>query len=400
MKYLKKPLSFILLSVLVITGCRKNTDVVAPTPGSELFVSATVVGTFPKAILQAAAVSGGFGSFAPLIKYDVDFYKFVYNTTYKGNLIKASGLLAVPKNVPVNPSLISGQHGTMFKASDAPSNFPNTFTGFELLAAGGFVTVIPDLIGYGISQNIAHPYYDQQHSGTAVVDMIKAAKYYLSQQNIAISNRLFLIGYSEGGYVTMAAQKEIETNAANNLTVTAAAEGAGGYDLTGMLQKITTTSSYATPSYLALLVKGYNSTYSWNRPYSDFFKEPFASKIPALLDGSKHGGQVDADLTTSPAALFNPTFYANLSNPAGETALKQKLADNSFLTWVPRSPTRLYHGTADEAVFYETSVSTFNKFKAAGATNVELFSFPNGTHATSLEPMLLNAIPWIQSLDK
>lgn len=389
----------VLMYVIVLAGCQKDiaTD---NQPGSELFVSATSSGSYSKTTLQAIATLGGLSNYVSLIKYDVDFYRFVYKTTYKGSQIQASGLLAIPKNVPVTPSLVSAQHGTMLKASDAPSNFPLSFSGFEIVAAAGYVTVIPDFIGYGVSQNITHPYYDQQYSGLAVVDMINAAKYYLQQHNIAISNRLFLVGYSEGGYVTMAAQKEIETNASHNLTITAAAEGAGGYDLSNMLSILSVTPTYSTPSFQALLIKSYNVTYSWNRPYTDFFQQPYAGKIPTLLDGTKSGDQIDTELTSSTAALFNPVFYANLQNPAAETTLRQQLAANSFVTWAPKSPTRMFHGTADEAVFYQTSVSTFNRFKAAGATNVEFIPIQGGTHGTSIEPMMLNVVNWFQSLDK
>jgi pimeloyl-ACP methyl ester carboxylesterase len=287
-------------------------------------------------------VKTGFGNFAPLAKYDVEYYKMVYNTTFKGKVIQVSGLLGIPKNVPVTPSLLSAQHGTMFKLSDAPSNFPSTFSGFELFASAGYVTIIPDFIGYGVSQNITHPYYDQESSGTTVVDMIKAAKYFMYKKNAALTERLFLIGYSEGGYVTMAAQKEIETNPSHKLTVTAAAAGAGGYDLTVFLSVIATTPTYAAPSFLTFLVKAYNSTYDWNRPYSDFFQEPYASRIPALLNGTKSREEIDAALTTSTLALFNPVFYGDLLNPTKEVVLKQQLVKNSFLTWVPKSPTRLY----------------------------------------------------------
>lgn len=98
--------------------------------------------------------------------------------------------------------------------------------------------------------------------------------------------------------------------------------------------------------------------------------------------------------------MFTPTFYANLSNPSGEPVLKQQLTANSFLDWVPKSPTRLYHGTNDESVFYQTSETTFARFKAAGATNVEFFPIPGGMHQTSIGPMMANALPWLQSLDK
>ncbi len=252
-KYLK-PVTALLLCIVIVISCGKNTDT-NPSNGIEFFVSATPSGSYTKNVLQALAIAKGYANYASQIKYDVDFFKFIYKTTYKGKTIDASGLLAVPKNTPATPSLLSAQHGTLFKHTDAPSNFPATFTGFELFASEGFVTVIPDYIGFGVSSNLIHPYYDQQHSGTAVADMLKGVKYYLQKEKIAVSNRLFLLGYSEGGYVTMAAQKEIETHPEHNLSLTAAAEGAGGYDLTGMLTTIATTPVYAEPPYLAFILQ-------------------------------------------------------------------------------------------------------------------------------------------------
>ncbi|HEX8334019.1 MAG TPA: alpha/beta fold hydrolase [Segetibacter sp.] len=395
---MKKITSFLLI-ITLIAGCRKDTGIDVPE-GSELFVSATTVGSFNKETIKAFAQASGYGSYTTLLKYDVDFLKIVYKTTYKGSTIEVSGLLCIPKNMPVAPSLLSAQHGTTLTQADAPSNFPSTFTGFELFASTGFVTVIPDFIGYGVSKNIKHPYYDQQLSGTTVVDMLKAVKYYLKRESIATSNRLFLIGYSEGGYVTMAAQKEIETHAEHNLNITAAAEGAGGYDLQSMFNTIVNTSNYTEPGYLAFILQSYNTTYSWNRPYSDFFQEPYASRIPSLLDGIKSLAQINAGLTTSMTALLNPTFYANLKSTTGEPVLKQALANNSFSNWVPKSRTRLYHGTADVTVFYNTTETTYNRFRAAGATNVELITIPNGNHQTSIDPMLSNAFEWFLSLDK
>lgn len=392
--------------VLLLSGlasCRHDDDA-TPQPaepsGQDLFVSATTVGTIPKTQLQGLATLVGLGSFTPQLKYDAAYYKIVYKTTFHGQLIEASGMLGVPLNTPAPPALLSAQHGTMFRYADAPSNFPNTFTGFELFASAGFVTAIPDYIGLGVSQQYTQPYYDKATSAATVVDMLKAVRYYLQQQQVATNKNLFLVGYSEGGYASMAAQQEIETNPGHGLTLTAAAEGAGGYDLPGMLTGIASTSSYATPSFLALLVLGYTTTYGWNRPLSDFFQAPYAAQIPTLLAGTKTRPEIDAALTTSPPALFTPTFYAGLTSASGETVLKQQLAANSFGSWVPTSPTRLYHGTNDPSVFYQTSVTTFNRFQAAGASNVAFFPISGGTHDTSIIPMMADVLPWFQSLDK
>ncbi|MDB4901513.1 MAG: hypothetical protein JWQ63_794 [Mucilaginibacter sp.] len=391
----------LLLILFVIAGCRKHSvtsEIPDTTGGKAVFVSAASLGSYTTIQLQALAVSKGFAIYAPLAKYDVDFYKIIYKTTYNGKQIEASGSLAIPKNTLSAPALLSAQHGTIFNLADAPSNFPTAFTGFELFASTGFITAIPDFIGYGASKDIFPPYYDMQYSGSAVVDMLKASKYYLSTLKKTISNKLFLVGYSEGGYVTMAAQKEIETNADNNLTLTASAEGAGGYDLNTQLSLIGTMHSYPDPSFLALIINAYDITYNWNRPLTDFFMTPYASKIPTLLNGTLNTGQINSQLTTNLDSLFNPTFYSNLSNPSGETTLKAQLTANSFPNWYPKTLTKMYHGTADEAVFFETSQTTYNRFIAAGSTQLTFIPIPFGTHKTSVIPMMLDVLAWFHLL--
>ncbi|MBC3539302.1 alpha/beta hydrolase family protein [Rufibacter sediminis] len=391
-------LRWLVLALVIFSGCTSSDE--DPQPDNkQYFVSASSVAKVPKLVLQTYAVTAGFGNFVSYIDYDIEVYRFVYNTTYKGSPVQASGLLCLPQNTPSAPALVSAQHGTIFADSDAPSNFPGGFSGFELFAAVGYITVIPDFIGYGTSKDIVHPYYDEEHSAATVVDMLKAAKYYLGQENIQTNDNLFLIGYSEGGYVTLAAQKEIESDQSHDLDLTAVAAGAGGYDLNGMLSTISTTATYAEPSFLPLILNSYNITYNWNRPFTDFFRQPYADRMPGLLDGSKDREEINSQLTTSIPDLFAPTFYANLSNPAGETVLKQALTNNSLLDWKPASPTRLYHGTQDEAVFFQTSVTTYNQFRAAGATNVEFFPLEGGMHRTSVEPMMLDVLPWFESLD-
>jgi pimeloyl-ACP methyl ester carboxylesterase len=399
MKTIRFFLGWLLLAVAVGgQGCRQREDPSpAPPSGQELFVAADSVTTLSRTQLQSLATLVGFGAFAPQLKYAVTFRRFLYKTTYQGQLLQVSGMLAIPLNTPAPPALLSAQHGTMFRYADAPSNFPATFTGFELFASTGFVTLIPDYVGLGVSRKVQQSFYDKPSSAGAVVDMIKAAQYYLGQRKVALNPHLFLVGYSEGGYVTMAAQQEIETNAQHGLTLTAAAAGAGGYDLPGMLSSVATAPTYATPAFLALFLQAYNTTYGWNRPLTDFFQAPYAAQLPALLDGTKTRSDIDAALTTSPAALFTPAFYASLGSTSGEPVLKQKMQDNSFFGWVPRSPTRLYHGTADASVFYQTSTSTYARFLADGATNVAFFPITGGTHETSVAPMMADALPWLQS---
>ena len=350
----------------------------------------------PLNMLQSIAASQGYAVYGKQIKHGVSVYKVIYNTSYQGKDIKASGLICVPQNMAAPAPLLSAQHGTIFTDSEAPTSFEG-LSGFELFAAAGYITLIPDYIGFGESKEIFHPYYDQKHSALAVIDLIKAAKTFAEEKNIEVDDKLFLAGYSEGGYVTLAAQKEIETNPKHGLKVTASAAGAGGYDLTAMLAGVTSGKPYPYPSYLAYVLQSYIHTNNWNRPLTEFFQEPYASKLPSLFNKQNSGGAINRNLTTEPARLFAPAFFKGLKDPGKETVLKQALQANSFLDWVPQSPTRLYHGTVDNIVPFENSKITYDRFIARGATQTALIPIKGGTHGSSFAPMLQNLVPWMQS---
>lgn len=394
-------------SLLLHTGCEKEvvaaaSEAVAAEPEKDYidyYVSSELLVSVPQKMLQSIATSEGYVAYADQIRYGVSVYKVIYNTTYQGREIKASGLICVPQNRTTPAPILSAQHGTIFRKSEAPTNFTD-LSGFELFAAAGYVTLIPDYIGFGESKDIFHPYYDQKHSALAVVDMIKAAKAFAGEQQVPVSEQLFLVGYSEGGYVTLAAQKEMETNPMHGLKITASAAGAGGYDLTAMLAGVASGQAYSYPSYLAYVLQSYIHTNNWNRPLSAFFQEPYASKLPSLFNGENGGSTINRSLTTEPEKLFAPAFFHDLKEAGKETTLKQALQANSFLDWAPHSPTRLYHGTADTIVPFENSRITYDRFVAQGAKQTELIPIEGGTHGSSFVPMLQTLIPWILSFSE
>ncbi|MGN7204056.1 alpha/beta hydrolase family protein [Pedobacter sp. SAFR-022] len=405
-----KRFAYLLLFVAVSASCKKDkpTPDPIPQPGPEPapvetnYVSAAPIKNFTSVDLKARAAQFGFKKTAEDFKYDVDYVKLVYKTTYKGKVVNASGLLGIPKNTPTAPSIISAQHGTIFVDDAAPTNMANNqeaFSGHVLLASAGFITAVPDYIGYGDTKDLQHPYYDQEYAATAVLDMLKATKAYLAKEKIATSNRLFLTGYSEGGYITMAAQKEIEGNAAHGLTLTAVSAGAGAYDLPEMLNKVANASSYDEPGFLATLLISYNSLYEWNRPLTDFYKEPYASRLPGLLDGTKNRGDINKGLDKSTAKLFNNTFFANLQKSGEETKLKEALDRNSFNNWTPKTQLKMFHGTKDEAVFISTSKKTYDRFLEAGA-KVDFKQVQGTTHQGTFMPMLDETLEWFLQLDK
>ncbi len=390
--------SILILISGLIFSCQddaESTSTVDPVEKTH-FISATEIADISLQTLQAFTAGFGQADLASLLKYGVKSYNLVYETTYKGKPIEASGILLIPTGIIEDAPIVSVQHGTTFVKDEAPST--GSYTGMELFASAGYIALVPDFIGYGKSADVFHPYYDKEHSALAVIDMIKSAKEFLTKEKIGFNEKLFLAGYSEGGYVTMAAAEEIETDASHNMKLTAVAAGAGGYDLVEMLRGVTTNNYYAYPSYLAFVIMSYNNTYDWNKPLNYFFNTQYADALNQYMNGEYGGSFINQKLTTDVTSLFNTDFYARLKQPEAETELKQAIENNSIIGWKTTTPIRLYHGTKDEIIPYQNSEVTLENLKQAGSSDVTLTLIQNGTHGSSFRPMMESFIPWFLSL--
>lgn len=326
--------------------------------------------------------------------YDVDVYKIVYRTiSPKGEIVLASGALFVPKGND-NLSLLSIHHGTLTNRNQAGSVNPfNAIEGF-IGASLGYYSLVPDYLGLGES-NILHPYHHAKSSADVVIDFIRAAKLEAINLNKKLNGQIFLIGYSEGGFVTLAAHREIEKNYSSEMRITASAPMAGAYDLYMTAQLILKNKFYDQPSFLAFLIAAYNDIYGWNN-INSIFNSPYAEKIPQLFDGTKSTSEINAALTNDLTKLFKEDFITSFENGT-EKEFTSALKENSLIDWVPSAPIKLYHGDADEYVPYENSIKARDYFASHGA-DVELVTIKNGTHISAGQPSIIEAIKWFESL--
>ena len=386
-----------ILIVILFVSCGKKSDSpVEPIIESRgQIISVTSLGSISAQNLQqlaSAAVSPAQFNFT--LQYDVEFYKIDYVTVDpQGNLVVASGALFFPtgKN---NLSIMSLHHGTVTSRTQVASQNPLGAIDGLVAASLGYYALEPDYLGLGDS-NILHPYHYQKSSANAVIDFIRAGRSYASGRNIALNGQVFLAGYSEGGYVTLAAHKEIEQNYSNEIKVTASSPMAGAYDLNLTASTILQQSTYNQPSYLAFFFETYNSIYGWNR-INDVFNSPYADRIPSLYDGTKTTDEINAQLTININQLFKQSFLSSYLS-GKETSINAAFAENSLLNWKPSAPIRLYHGNADEYVPYQNSVDARDYFQAQGS-NVVLITINGGTHQSASIPSILDAISWFESI--
>lgn len=391
------------LILLLLFSCKKksrenNPETVIPeTPASERVSTSSPLNVYSSALLKVgiAQFAPELQPLTPKIKYNVSTYKIVYKTSYKNHTIWASGIVCIPE-ATTSLSLLSFQHGTMFSNVDVPSNNSNQQFQIAALASVGYVVIAPDYLGFGSSDTIAHPYYIASYSANAVRDMILATQELLPSLKVSLNGKLFLGGYSQGGNATMAALKDIENLPIQGLSITASGAGAGGYDLKGIFETIVLQEKYTSPNYLGYVVHSFQRSYHLSVPFSYYFKEPYATRIPILYDGNTDGNTINSQLNTSLDSLFQSSFLEGLANDK-EKQFDSLLKANSLHDWKPSTPLRFYHGTVDEIVPYSDTDSTYQKMLQKGAEKISLVPLQGKNHSTGALPMMADLINWFET---
>lgn len=389
-----------LFSCLISAGCKNEESTI--TPGKEIsqpatrtpvLIKAELLGTYT--IDQIKKRIGNRPEIVLFTKYDVKVYKITYTTQNVDNkAIQASGALIIPiTNKPL--PLISHQHGTITDNKHAPSNYGSgseSSTFGTVLASSGFIVAAPDYIGYGASKEVAHPYEHASSLASASLDMLRASKEFFAKNGIQFTNQLFLAGYSEGGYATMALHKLIEEEHAGEFTVTASAPAAGAYNKTAFAKDILASDKPLDfiNSYLWVL-QTYNTVYSLNRPIPSFLNQPYANAVASK--------GVAAEVSKYPKELFTQQFRQDiLANK--DMAMLNAFQDNDIYDWKPVAPVLLVHGTQDDFVPFYNSQSAYEAMQANGATQVQLKAIEGGNHFSSVGPYTLEMFVFFNSFLK
>ncbi|RMF64066.1 MAG: hypothetical protein D6746_02180 [Bacteroidetes bacterium] len=338
--------------------------------------------------------------FPVVASFDVEIYRVRYRTVDPaGNETEASGALMRPRGVVPALPLVSYQHGTIVRKADVASiqgtGAAEALVGV-LFATTGYLAVMPDYLGLGTSEGL-HPYVHAASLATAVVDMLRAGRHFAEQEGLRLDGRVFLIGYSEGGYATAAAQRLIEATYPDEFDLAASAPMAGNYDMSGtMAELMLRPEPYPAPFFLPYTLLAYDLVYDlWDDP-SEVFVAPYDTRLPVLFDGTRSSAEIDAELPAVPIEMLQPAYVEAFRNDTSHP-LWQALRDNDLLDWTPQAPTRLYHCTGDDLVPYANTEVAVARFRARGATSVEAVPLDFGTHAACAAPALLLAKTWFDS---
>jgi Prolyl oligopeptidase family len=368
----------------------------------------------------------------------VDFYYIQYWTVGGANeTATATGALMVPTGTAAQCSgprpIVLYAHGTTalktYNIADItnPSNTEGALIA-AMFAAQGYIVVAPNYAGYDTSSLSYHPFLNGAQQSKDMIDALTAARTALPQTLSAAttdSGKLFVTGYSEGGYVAMATHKALQ---AANQTVTASAPMSGPYALAAFFDAVfygdvNIGSTEFTPLITTSYQKAYGNIYTAT---TDIYEPTYATGIDTLLPSTTPIDTLFEDGKLPETALFssttpvtgnamldaalavpkNPIFAlgfgaSNLitndyrlsyildavAHPDGaapvpapgvplaaspQNTLRIAAKLNDMRTWVPHAPMLLCGGDMDPTVYFTLNVGTMQAFWAAAGLPPEV----------------------------
>jgi pimeloyl-ACP methyl ester carboxylesterase/uncharacterized membrane protein YciS (DUF1049 family) len=405
-KYLPKLLVVVILTITTVSSCRKNDQ------GADFnfFVSKTYVTSYTTSYINTLLNSVGISvpqitALKSYVESDVDVYKIVYETTVDGKKINASGLVCVP-STPGEYPVLSFQNGTNTIYADAPSEAASDFSYqlIEIIASMGYVVVIADYPGFGVSSQIPHPYLIKEPTVQSLVDLHFAVK----EMDVAelagthLNGDYYLFGYSQGGWATFALHKAMELEYSADFNLVGSSCGAGPYNIYLLFEEMATVPSYPMPVYLAYIVNAYKAYDQFTNPVSEIFKEPYASRVPTLFNGILRSDQINSQLTSSIPSLLNADFIAGFASSAKFLTVKQAMINNSISPWHSNKPLLLFHGSNDTSVSPAVTESTYSSMIAAGTSETlcKKVIVPGVGHGDGVAPFVIQSIQFLKNLEE
>ncbi len=413
----------ILAVVLCLTACGGSSNNGSLSPGGSqpsrgaLIGTPTQTGSYSPSDLLSELTGDPLGKLLLQLTFSPTCTVTVYHLEYQtvggaGESTTASAALMVPSGSNVacqgGRPIVMYAHGTNTTKTfnmAALSGNSEALLMASVFASQGYIVVAPNYAGYDTSTLAYHPYLNADQQSKDMIDALAAAQSAFSTASVKSSGKLFITGYSQGGFVAMATHRAMQ---AAGTTVTAAAPLSGPYALAAFGDAIFAGEvNTSGPPNLNLIVTSYQHSYSnvYTSP-TDIYETQYAQTADELLPSATPITTIYSQGQLPQTALFNtnppsPTYAAmtpattpaNLApvfalgfgtndlvtnayrltylqdagtNPDGgfptattgvpaaapANALRKDLKTNDLRNWTPTVPVLLCGGDSDPTVFY------------------------------------------------
>jgi pimeloyl-ACP methyl ester carboxylesterase len=327
-------------AVVAVGGCHDNATSKTPTTRGTLVENPPMrVAHFSANDFETELNSSEEGqsllSIAGTPQCGIDVHYIDYVTVgAKGESTTATGALMVPNGstAPCGGArpIVLYAHGTTVEKSyniadildsDNAAYGESVFIA-AMFAAQGYIVVAPNYAGYDTSPLPYHPYLHADQQSKDMIDALTAARSSLGgipAAGTTDDGRLFIAGYSQGGYVAMATQRALQDL---GQTVTASAPMSGPYALEAMGDAIITGSvNFGSTVFMPLIVSSYQNAYgNVYTEFSDFYSASYVESLDTLLPQTALFSDTtpvtgDATLDSLLAIPSDPFFAVGFGDP-------------------------------------------------------------------------------------
>jgi dienelactone hydrolase len=222
----------------------------------------------------------------------VRIYRYSYATVDgTGQPTTATAALMVPGGAAPQCSgplpVVLALHGTtpdaaydLADVSGSNSARPRALAWAGIFASRGYAVIAPNYAGFAGSELDYHPYHDRRQQTQDVIDALDAGRALLGSFGVSDNGKLFLTGFSQGGWVTMATHRELE---ARGRTVTASMPASGAYALAAVADDIFLGRPVqGSTIYFPLMITAYQ------RAYGDIYRSVTELVTADYAEGSEN----------------------------------------------------------------------------------------------------------------
>ena len=342
-----------------------------------------------------------------LRRYPVQVYRISYQSR---NFTPLSALVLLPVGTDiVDYPVLSYHHGTLLpfpsknlSAYETPSLFGSRYrktkkffavNAYGLPAASnGYLTILPDYMGYGIQAGAEHPFMMGPELGQESMDAIRAVYQWGKQKGLKLRNKLYLAGTSEGAYAAIWGQRLIEKAPDLAHLQVEGAYYAGPYHISSLLKKLAFEKGLIDPLFNWAVYA------TWNYYLRD--RESLLQNLQAYFPYEKYKS-LEANLQSwkktdiwvrkipniIPILIQKPAKKESIFRESFLQQLNQQ--DSSFWAlaslfnihkgWQPKGPIHLFHNNEDPLIPFSNSEDAYAALSAAGG-QVTLQTFERNDH--------------------
>lgn len=399
---------------VILAGC-SSTDPVAPVTPGEL-VKVDLLGMYDVGRIQAVIDQGlplfftngtmspdAFRSQLATPKHGVKLYKIAYQSVIpekNSAPVTAYGLVVIPDSILPGAPIVSYQHGTIFDRSWVPSNPDGSIeTQFMIsqFASQGYIVIAPDYFGTTPGSTAPNSYFVAQSTAQACIDMYRASMAMLQQQGIT-PGKLFINGWSQGGYSTLLFLRALELA---NIPVAAAATASGPADPLLFVSSVLNNTSpfFAGFSVAALtnLMLSMDAYQGLNGYVEEAVVPKYLDKVRKLHRFEMTFNDFEKDVPLVIDSLYTDLFYAD-----SRTATKPfwKILDaGAAYRWRMKTPLRAFYSYRDEAIPWQVArIAADYQNTIGNATAEAIDAGATADHRAVYIYSLINIKPWFDSL--